>query len=245
MMNYRQFLDWHIENNDIVVEQFKVGRNDQLVLVNNAGKYPDFEIRNLAANGQVWTGVGSNVRNHFPPLEELTEDDFPTENMSSIALRLSYGRFDYFTGGDLPGVPPSGAPLWHDMETPVAKAVGPVEIHVLNHHGFVDAANEFFLSALRPKIHIIHSHSPSHPSPTILRRLLSTKIYPGPRDIFATNIMEETRIVLGSSIDKLKSQQGHIVIRIDPTGKRFKIFILNDANESFKIKAIYGPYSCD
>jgi beta-lactamase superfamily II metal-dependent hydrolase len=244
MKNYQQFLTWHRENRGVEVEQFKAGRNDQLALVNNPGKYPDFEIQNIAVNGQIWTGVENVVRNHFPPLESLKED-FPSENMSSIVFRLSYGKFDYFTGGDIPGIPSAGSPLWHDIETPVAKAVGPVEIHVLNHHGYVDSANEFFLSALRPKVHIIHSHSPSHPSPTILRRLFSTRIYPGPRDIFATHIMEETRIVIGSSMDKLKSQQGHIVIRVDPDGENFNIFILDDADENFTVKVAYGPYACD
>ena len=244
MQNYRQFLQWNVKNKGLKVERFEAGRNDQLVLLNDPVSYPEFGIRNIASNGQVWTGVGTNVRNHFPPLSSLTKD-FPSENMCSNVFRLSYGRFDYYTGGDIPGIPAPGTPVWHDVETPVAKAVGPVEVHVLNHHGFIDAANEFFLGALRPRIHIIHSHSPTHPTLSVLQRLLSSRIYPGPRDIFATNIMHETRVVIGSGIDKLKSQQGHIVVRVAPGGETFKVFIIDDVDESFKIKAVYGPYTSD
>jgi hypothetical protein len=59
-------------------------------------------------------------------------------------------------------------------------------VNVLNHHGYLDSENASFLSVLRPRVHIIQVWSPSHPSPRTLRRLLSNRIYPGPRDIFAT-----------------------------------------------------------
>lgn len=242
--NYRDFLTWHMKNNGLTAEQFRVGVNDQIVLLANPSKYPEFEIRNIAANGHVWTGVNENVRNHFPALTSLKED-FPSENMCSIALRLSYGRFDYFTGGDLPGVPPAGAPVWHDVETPIAKVVGPVEVNETNHHAYFDAQNAFFISALRPRVHIIQSWVVSQPAPGTFSRLLSTRLYPGPRDIFATNIREETRIFIGSAIDKLKSQQGHIVIRVEPKGETFRIFILDDSSESFTVRSVHGPYQCE
>jgi ribonuclease BN (tRNA processing enzyme) len=89
MKNYRQFVDWQIKHRGLFVEQFAVGKNSQLVLKQRPDKYPDFEIRNLAANGQVWTGVGSTVRNHFPALRDLARAEYPSENKCSIAFRLS------------------------------------------------------------------------------------------------------------------------------------------------------------
>ena len=242
MTNYQTFLKWQIANNQTVVERFKPGRDDQIVLVNRPEEFNDFEIRNIAVNGVIWTGVDSETRNHFPALEDIGPDEFPSENMCSIAFRLSYGKFDFFNGGDITGVLDDGAPLWHDVETPVARAVGPVEVNVLNHHGYLDTENAFFLSALRPQVHIIQAWSPSHPSPRVLRRLLSEKIYPGPRDIFATNIMEANKIVIGSGLEKLKSDQGHIVVRVAPTGSTFKVIILDDSTESYRIKDVFGPY---
>ena len=69
-----------------------------MVLTHDPESYPNFEIRNIAANGRVWTGVDTNVRNHFPRVEVLPQEHYPNENMNSIALRMSYGSFDYFTG---------------------------------------------------------------------------------------------------------------------------------------------------
>lgn len=239
--NYRKFLDWQIANRGLEVERFQVGRNDQIVLLKSPSEYPGFEIRNIVADGVVWTGVGTNIRNHFPPVETVP-DDLPTENMSSLAIRLSYGRFDYFTGGDLLGIPPAGSPAWRDIETPVAPVVGPVDVNVLNHHGFIDAENAFFIQTLRPRVNIIQTWVASQPAPGTLSRLQSSRLYPGPRDFFATNMKEETRIVLGSAIEKFKSQQGHIVIRVQPGGDTYFIYILDDSAESFKITAVYGPY---
>ena len=240
--NYRAFLDWHIQNNNTLVERFKPGRNDQILLLNQPEQFDNFEIRNIAANGEIWTGVGSVTRSHFPDLEDLKPDELPSENMCSIAFRLSYGKFDYFNGGDITGVPDEGSLVWHDVETPVAMAVGPVEVNVLNHHGYLDSENAFFLSVLRPRVHIIQVWSPSHPSPRVLRRLLSTKIYPGPRDIFATNMMEANKIVIGSNLKKLKSDQGHIIVRVAPGGDTYKVIILDDSTESYKVVAVHGPY---
>jgi hypothetical protein len=124
-------------------------------------------------------------------------------------FRLSYGKFDYYNGGDITGVPPEGSAPWLDVETAVAPVVGPVEVHVLNHHG---------------------------------GRLFSTRLYPGPRDVFATNVMEATKIVIGDALDRLKSQQGHILVRVAPGGDTFRVIILDDAAESYKIVSIHGPY---
>ncbi len=126
---YRAFL----KAKAIPVERFRPGQNDQIVLRRERQKYPEFEVRNVAANGEVWTGVATNTRIQFPPLEQVPPADRPSENMCSLVFRLSYGKFDYYSGGDIPGVPDEGAPSWHDLETPVAQAVGPVEVALMDH----------------------------------------------------------------------------------------------------------------
>jgi hypothetical protein len=103
--NYRAFVKWQTERNGLKVERFAPGRNDQVVLLRDAKKYPDFEFRNIGANGEVWTGVGTATRKHFPLLDAVPRADWPSENMCSTSFRLSYGKFDYFNGADIPGIP--------------------------------------------------------------------------------------------------------------------------------------------
>jgi beta-lactamase superfamily II metal-dependent hydrolase len=235
--NYRAFL----ESQAARVERFQPGRNDQIRLVHAPQQYANFEIRNVAANGEVWTGVGSETRQHFPPLETVPAPDWPSENMCSAGFRLSFGKFDYYTGADIPGIPDEGFPSWHDVETPVAQAVGPVDVAVLNHHGYIDSQNAFFVGALRPRAWIFFVWDSAHPTARVWARLRSTRIYPGPRDIFANNMHEANKLVV-VGLDKLTSEHGHIVVRVAPGGGSYKVIILDDSAENYKITAVHGPY---
>jgi hypothetical protein len=242
--NYRAFLKWQMANTGMKVERLQPGRNDQIVLLREAGKYPNFEVRNIVANGEVWTGVANGTRQHFPPLQGLSPDEYPSENMCSMAIRLSYGPFDYYTGGDMPGQQfDRWGPVWWDVETPVAQAVGPVEVCVLNHHGNRDSTNAFFVSTLRPQVFIVPVWSSNHPGEDVASRMYSTRLYPGPRDVFATNMAEANRVVIGGNIERFKSLQGHIVIRVAPGGESFRVIILDDSEENYRVKAVHGPYS--
>lgn len=243
MQNYKRFIDWQSKHRDMKVEKIKVGRDDQLVLKHHPEKYPNFEIRNIAANGEVWTGVGDNTRMQFPPLKDLAKKDYPPENKCSIAFRLSYGKFDFFTGGDLDvrDAEEGGmATIWKDMETPVTQVTGPVEVCKADHHGNYEANSVNFFQALRPRVIVICTWGASQPAMNVYRRMISGRTYAGPRDIFATNIMRETSVAF--NVDKLKSKQGHVVIRVNPGGDTYYVYVLDDSNENFIIKSVFGPY---
>lgn len=239
--NYRSFVKWQVENNAMTVEAFKPGRNDQVVLLHDAKKYPTFEFRNVGANGEVWTGAGTATHASFPALETVPRADWPDENMCCTSFRISYGTFDYFNGGDIRGIPYEGFPPWHDVETPVAKAVGPVDAAILDHHGYVDSQNEFFVSTLRPRIWVISVWDAAHPTGRVWNRLQSQRVYPGPRDIFATDVHDAALTVVGG-LSQLASKHGHIVIRVTAGGDAFQVLIVDDSNESHHITKIFGPY---
>jgi len=249
MRNYRDFVRWQREHRGLEVQRFEPGRNDQIVLRHNPQAHPNFEVRNIAANGIVWTGKGTEVRDRNPPGQS------GTENSDSCAFRLSYGKFRFFDGGDMVGVPRSDRPAWHDVESAVAWVVGPVDVHTLNHHGYEDAANAYYLSVLRPRIHIICAHASSHPGADVMRRLLSEQMYPGPRDVFLTNGMWEGRLPhmerlfgkedtqwLAKAIDNAAASQGHVVVRVDPGGDRYHVIVLEDTDAKRYVKSVHGPY---
>jgi beta-lactamase superfamily II metal-dependent hydrolase len=222
----------------IKAQRFLPGRNDQI------GKpYPNFEVRNIAANGEVWTGEGDKTKLAFPAgWQTLPAAERPTENAFSTAIRIRYGKFTYFTGGDLPGVPLDNLPSWHDLETPVARAVGRVDVLVLNHHGWLDTTNTFFLQTLQPRVIVIPAWHATHPDHGVLRRLISTRIYAGPRDIFATTLLEAPRTIFSYLGNPFKSTEGHIVVRVARGGGSYRVFVLNDMDERRLITAIHGPY---
>jgi beta-lactamase superfamily II metal-dependent hydrolase len=249
MQNYRAFLKWQAEHRGLKAARFEAGRTDQIVLRKAPKEFPTFEVRNIAANGFVWTGSGTTTRNRFP------EGIVPVENNCSLAFRLTYGAFTYFNGGDMAGFLGPNAPAWGEMESAVAWVTGPVDAYALNHHGTDDSANAFFLSVLQPRIHILSTYASSQPSPGVMRRMLSERIYPGARDIFMTNsgwpgrrehmvkLFGETETVwLLEQIGKMAANQGHVLLRVEPGGARYQVIVLDDGNESATVRSVHGPY---
>ena len=241
--NYRRFVEWQRDERGMAVEKFTPGMKDQFVLKRSPNAFPSFEIRNICGNGVVWTGLGTTARQQFPEIEGLPLDEVPDENPVSCGIRMRYGKFTFFNGADIPGLPGLGKPAWWDMETPVAQVVGKVDVAVLNHHGYRDTQNEFYVRTLRPRVWIHQSWSSDQPGQDTLTRLTSTYLYPGPRDLFATEILEATRIVFGPAIDRAyRSTRGHIVVRVLPGGEAYYVITLDDTTIERCVTGLWGPY---
>ena len=241
-LNYVAFVKYQ-QSHGKTVERFTPGRNDQIRLLRAPGKFDSFRVQNLVANGEVWTGIGTETRKRFPDLATLKPDDYPNENMCSAALRLSYGKFDYYTGGDLTCSDDYGANPWRDIETPVAQVAGPVEVAVVNHHGYADAAGGGFVRALRPQAFLIEAWDSAHPVVNTLGNLMSKRLYPADRDIYATAMKEENRIA-NKEVRRMKSSNGHVIVRVAPGGASYQIIITTNADESDRVVASYGPFQC-
>lgn len=243
--NYRAFLAWQIENRGLRIEQFQPGRADQIVLRHQAEAYPQFQIRNLYASGVLWTGVGEETRNLVPSPDSVPANEYPNENKLSIAFRISYGRFDYFTGGDLSSIDEEtvhAPPPWLDIEPRVGQAAGPVEAMKANHHGSWDSNSIGFLAALRPQVIVVPSRAEGHPSVNTWKRMTSTQVWPGERDIFVTNVGPATARTTYDIERTARSTQGHVVIRVAEGGASFRVFVLEDTDEDMRVKAVFGPY---
>lgn len=238
--NYQRFVS---STKSMKTSLFDAGSRSQVVLKYNANAYPNFYVQNVKANGKIWTGKNNETISQFSGIDTTNPKTWPDENTLSLALTIHYGPFVYYTGGDNPGNVFYGEAKWRDVETPIAKAVGEVDIATLDHHGNRDAINEFFVKTLRPRVWIGQSWSSDHPGHEVLIRMTTPFLYDGPRDLFATNMLEANRIVIGPLIDRsYKSQQGHIVVRVLPGGKTYYVIILDDSREDMPVKAVFGPY---
>jgi len=232
--NYVNFLEYQQKHNGMKVEGLQPGRNDQFVLRYHPEKYPTFSVRNIYSSGRIWTGEGSNSKQLFPSLDTLDKSAFPSENMCSNVIKLSYGKFDYYSGGDLTGRVSEDRPKWRDVETPVGRLVGPVEVAVLDHHGYSDAMNESVVSSLRPKAFVIPVWDYYHPQPEVLASLLDKQLYPDDRYIFATGLVSGNRERLGKMAEAYQPT-GHIVTRVYPGGNQYQIFVLDARNTNYTI----------
>ncbi len=225
------------------VERLDVG-SDRQIQLRTTDQYPNFSVRALAASGRVWTGRGSNSRSLFPDLAKLAAVDRPSENLCSIALRVSYGRFSYFSGGDLTSETRDGRLPWMDVETPVVRAAGRVEVAVADHHGYFDACGPEFTKVLNAQAYVIPAWHVTHPGPAQIERLIGA--WPGekPRDVFATETLPANRLFNSRWLPQIRSTQGHVIIRVAPGGGSYRIFVSNSTQENGPLTLVCGPYLC-
>jgi beta-lactamase superfamily II metal-dependent hydrolase len=236
MANYRVFLQWQIKNKGLAVECARPGAGNQIVLRNAPEKFPGFALRILAAGGVIWTGKGNETRNLFPGGAEAKL----TENKCSIAFQLTYGKFNYYSGGDLDCVHVDTEPdTMPDIETAVAQACGAVDAMKANHHANFDANGVGFLRVMSPRVVVIDTWAASQPSMNVWRRLRDKTVWPGEREVFATNVMPAAALAIH---DEPAQVHGHIVIRVSPGGAEYSVYRIEDTDESGRVKSASGPY---
>jgi beta-lactamase superfamily II metal-dependent hydrolase len=240
--NYLAYLKYRVEAHR-TVQRAIVGSEDQIRL-RDPEKYPTFKVRILAANGEVWTRKENKTEFRLPNLKNLPASDQPNENIFSIALRFSYGRFSYFAGGDLTSDTHDGQEPWMDIETPVVHAAGRTEVAAADHHGYFDACGPEFVHSLDAQAYIIQAWDVGHPGSAQLQRMLGTWSGKATHDVFATDLLPANQLTNRRFTPQLRSQRGHVVVRVAPGGDTYQIFVLDSSNEDGIITAAFGRYFC-
>ena len=244
--NYIKCTRWHAATAGMKIERFVPGADNQFTLKYDAASYPAFKIQNIAANGVVWTGKGTETATAFPDSSAFAgkgkaNQPSPSENSLSTVFKLTYGDFDYFAGGD---VSHNGDEYfsWKDVETPIADVVGCVEVMKANHHGCWDANNDYILEKLSPLSIILTVWRTTQPTGGIAK-YFSPKVNGGNTDLFITHLEPETEEKLGADMAKVASKDdAHIVVRVNPDGKTYYIYVINVNGDSMKVTKAFGPY---
>lgn len=239
LQNYLRFAEYRIQHGQTVVG-LTPGVLDQIKL-GDAAAFPSFHVRNIASSGILWTGAREETH-HYIPKGAVTDCQFD-ENPFSNVLTFEYGRFKYYTGGDIPGVPNYTQPWWRDIETPVSAVVGAVDVMLLDHHGNRDSTNENILRNLAPRVIVQQNWLSPQPGEEVVTRMASKGLYPGPRDVFSTGMSPETRAAIGPIMDSIyRSYGGHVVIRVAPGGDQYEVYVLNDSGMRREVLKKFGPY---
>lgn len=222
---YRKFVDYQCSKG-MAHEDIRVGSSDQIRLLNNPQKYGDFNIRILFCSGKVATAEGEGIAS-----EKFAAGEYPGENDLSAGFRLDYGRFKYYSGGDIPGIGHTGSMDPESMECRVADLVGPVDVAVMDHHGDRNSQNEKFVSTLQPRVWLQFGWGVRHPGQETIRRISSKYLYPGERDVYTTWMSPHCEAYLSNALSCYKSLHGHIVVRVAPGGESYDVYVLNDADD--------------
>ncbi len=233
---YWKFINYQNKANGLQYEKFRVGAYSQIKLKNSPREFPNFIVKNLFSNGVIAAVADSSIA-----IWKFKEGDFPPENDLSSGIRISYGLFDFYTGGDIPGIGHTGTPDTESMESLAAPVIGNVDVATLNHHGNRNSQNEFYVRTLQPRVWIGQSWTIRHPGEEVLRRIMSPYVYPGERDLFTNFLHPVNESYLGENmVNHYKSISGHIVVRVNSPGSNYDVYILNDRSLKREVVAQYS-----
>ena len=251
VQNYIKAVKWHVANKGLNAEMFKSGVATQIVPKTDKYKV---KVQNISVNGEIWTGVGTNVDYTFPALSEIVcanppeasnTDNCPPENACSCVLKISYGSFDDFAGGDLQYNGKSYFP-WKNIELPCAQIAGRVEVMKANHHGVTNTNQADALKAHDPQNIVVCSWVDCHPRTNVLNTMITT--LPNV-DVHITNFWKGERPsgtddkVTDEEAARVKCYDGHIVVRVTDGGKYYRVMTLEDVQGTMKVKKVTSRYT--
>ena len=220
-------------------EKFVVGSDTQFALLHEPRE--DFKIRNVYANGHLWTGGGLRDVVIGEGNEYAENLKAMNENRLSCTINISYGDFDYHSGGDIQGSSVNSTRPWRNVEKFVGEFIGETDVVLANHHAYSDAMYEPFLKAVTPQVCIVPVWDYYHPQPSTLYNMLRGGIdeeHPAARDsvnyVFSAGIVGSNRERLASD-GQLIMPAGHIVVRVYEGGDRFQVFVLNDRSLDYEV----------
>lgn len=227
MDNYREFLKDRRENHTYKeITTFEVGTTDQFVLRKSAEAYPDFCIRNIYGSGQIWTGNEDDTEYIVP--SGIAHDVLSNENLWSAVINVSYGDFDYHTGGDILG----NYGDWRNVESKVGRLIGETDVYNCDHHAYKDAMIQDVIDKTSPQAFVIPVWDYYHPESAPLSRMLDST---GPeRMVFAAGLVASNRTRLLEDGEKIKPD-GHVVVRVYEGGNEFQIYVLNDRTSDYEV----------
>lgn len=241
--NYLAFITDQQAHQGMKVAALIAGSDQQVKLLFNQPGYPNFSVRNIKSNGSIWSGTGNKATAYLSKAQFLENGKF-NENPLSNAIRISYGPFTYYTGGDNTGYEGERYPGRKDVETPMAKVVGHVEAMSLNHHGNRDANNDGFLAILSPGTVVEQSWCSDQPGQEVAFHLAQKKANGDSTNVFNTYMQPETKTYMGFWIAKaFKSLEGHVLIRVLNGGDKYLVYVLDDRNLTLSVKNIFGPFT--
>lgn len=223
--NYKKFLSYNIENRGLKASRFELGAVNQFAMRYNASAYPDFKIENICSNGYVWQDGKAF---------DVYQGDQRRENGASCGFVIRYGAFDFLTAGDIGD--------YYDLEYYVGKAAGDLDAVKAHHHLSPHSMCQKAMEVMTPEVMVVPSFYVREIQPD---KSKFDYILQGGCKIFCTNVGEDLLEQYPDEYAKCSATNGHVVIRVEPNGKQYWVYTLDDTDELYRVKQIDGPFLCD
>ena len=222
------------------VEKFRLEKDSDQIRPRH-GKVPGFAVEPLCANGRILLPDGAVL----DPLKEYFATVRPksfNENAFSIGMNFTYGKFTYYTAGDMQGIArmPDGRRI--DLESDMAKAVRPVAVAKMDHHGH-EAMPKVLVAKLRARVYTAGVWEQRHLTKGTMARLSDRTLYPEDR-LFVPGILPSHRLAddAGASWITMSeptcAQGTHVIVDVPPGGEGFTVSTVAAADESMRVLSV-------
>ena len=205
------------------IERFVLGARDQF-RPRDAAAFPDFQVFNLCANGRYVRPDGT-VRDFYADHLKAGATAL-NENGLSCGLIVTYGKFRYFTAGDLSDRPRRPDGTRQDVENDLAEAVGRVHVAKINHHGH-HSMPAGLVKALQARVWTSCTLDQLHCTDDTMARLADRSLYGGDRLMLPTYMplnRPPTAVGRGYLADTARcviDQPCHVVLDVPPGGESY------------------------
>ena len=255
--NWLKFVEYQEKANGLKRTPFIVGRGNQIVLKKSPEKYKGlFQVLNVCGNGAICLEAPKPEDEFNPDVVLPTENLFvkypenaksgKNENPLSLGFRLSYGKFRFYTGGDISGEVLDDKGRDVGIEVLVGRTVGKVHVCKANHHASTNAMRAGFVQAVQAKVYVNNVWHKGHVNDKTMKIMTSRSLYPGDRIVCPTvyDVYNPAAFRTAPWQKDLVKVGGHVVVKAYDGGTKFKVYYLESKDESMIVKAVYGPWEC-
>ena len=235
----------HLQKRDgLKVEKFRLGATDQIV---PRTKSPGFTAFNFACNGRICSPMTHETRDLAADVVR-THPTALDENAMSLGTLFTYGKFRYYTAGDLAFTwkrPTDGRVFCFEEE--LAKILPQVNVAKLNHHGH-HSMPRALAAALDAQCYVSSIWHQMHCTDDTMANLEQVgrahMYFPG----YVPNLAR-TRDGTGKYPWTAKAAQptwegAHNVLTVSPGGDSYTMTCLTARDESMTVRAVFD-FACN
>ena len=175
----------------------------------------------LAARKKFVPAISAAAANFQVCAEAKSKNRDGSDNANSVVVKLSFGKFRFFDGGDL---------TWNQETRLVCPVnlVGQVDVYQVTHHGLDSSNNPLVLRSLQPRVAIMNNGVTKGCAPEVFANLKATKsiqaIYQMHKNLRPDGVTNNTPDAYIANLEK--DCRGHYIkLSVDPTGATYQISI--------------------
>jgi hypothetical protein len=213
--------------------RFEVGAKNQIRLLKNPEASGGFEVRTIAANAVLWDGGDSTVDYGRIHMERTGRRIH--ENRLSAVMRLRYGKFSYYTGGDAELKLTGADGREFNWEELIGRVTGPVSVCKTNHHAGCHGMSPEFVRCVRAKTYLSSVWQAKMVDHKSLSAMCSREFYPGERIVCFGYIADCVKDVAAAYGEDIPPRQGHTVVKVAPGGASYRVFVVSAADEEMRV----------